>query len=340
MAIELVMLGIIVLALTLYAVLGGADFGAGVWEFNTALQSSPEERGLIYRAIGPVWEANHVWLIFVIVAMFSAFPPAFAGICRALWLPLLLALVGIVFRGAAYAFRVQLIDSRGQEALWNAVFALASTAAPFFLGASLGAVASGKLAISPAGEFSGDFLTGWISPLSIFNGFFTVGMCAYLTAVFLTREAAVEGNAALAALWRKRALGVGVWMGVLALAGLAFVAVDAASLWDGFRQRAWPLVSVSVIAGFLSLYSLWREWFHIAAIAAGAAVSTVVWGWAAAQYPLLLPPDVSIEMAKGPPTVLHVMAWSIVLGFVLLLPALGWLFYLFKSSQVRERSED
>src|SRR3569623_2021102 len=137
------MLGIIVLALTLYAVLGGADFGAGVWEFNTALQSSPEERGLFYRAIGPVWEAYLVWLFFVIVAMFSAFPPAFAGICRALWLPLLLALVGIVFRGAAYAFRVLLIDSRGQEALWNAVFALASTAAPFFLGASLGAVASG-----------------------------------------------------------------------------------------------------------------------------------------------------------------------------------------------------
>ncbi len=114
MGIDLILLGIVVLALTLYAVLGGADFGAGVWEFNTALQSSEQERSLIYRAIGPVWEANHVWLIFVIVAMFSAFPPAFAGICRALWLPLLLALTGIVFRGAAYAFRVQLLDSQRQ----------------------------------------------------------------------------------------------------------------------------------------------------------------------------------------------------------------------------------
>ena len=135
MGIDLILLGIVVLALTLYAVLGGADFGAGVWEFNTALQSSEQERSLIYRVIGPVWEANHVWLIFVIVAMFSAFPPAFAGICRALWLPLLLALTGIVFRGAAYAFRVQLLDSQRQAARFgNAVFALASTAAPFFLG--------------------------------------------------------------------------------------------------------------------------------------------------------------------------------------------------------------
>src|SRR4029077_11343944 len=131
MPIELVVVCLVGLGITLYAVLGGADFGAGVWEFNTALQASERERALIYRAIGPVWEANHVWLIFVTVVMFSAFPTAFAALSRALWLPLLLALAGIVFRGASYAFRSHAVSAARQQAAWGAVFALASTAAPF-----------------------------------------------------------------------------------------------------------------------------------------------------------------------------------------------------------------
>ena len=168
--------------------------------------------------------------------------------------------------------------------------------------------------------------------MSIFNGFFTVGMCAYLAAVFLTREAWVGGSRELAALWRNRALAVGAWMGVLALAGLLFMAGDVSALWQGFRERAWPLVLGSLVAGFLSLHSLWRRRYHVAAVSAGATVSTVVWGWAVAQYPYLLPPTVTIEVAKGPDTVLRAMTWSIGLGFVLLIPALAWLFYLFKTA--------
>src|SRR5438552_804125 len=141
MAIETTAVVMIGLGITLYAVLGGADFGAGVWEFNTALRASERERRLIERAIGPVWEANHVWLIFVIVSMFSSFPTAFVALSRALWLPLLLALVGIVFRGAAFAFRSHAVAAARQQEVWGAVFALASTAAPFFLGAAVGAVA-------------------------------------------------------------------------------------------------------------------------------------------------------------------------------------------------------
>src|SRR5262249_40495955 len=156
------------------------------------------------------------WLIFVIVAMFSAFPPAFAALSRALWVPLLLALVGIVFRGAAYAFRSHAVAAARQQAAWRAVFALASTSAPFFLGAAVGAVASGKLAVTAEGDFTGSYLTGWITPLSIFNGFFTVGMCAYVAAVFLSQEAFVDGDAELTSVWRRRALAVGVAMGILA----------------------------------------------------------------------------------------------------------------------------
>jgi cytochrome d ubiquinol oxidase subunit II len=335
MPIEMLVLATIGVGMTLYAVLGGADFGAGVWEFNTALQASEKERALIYRAIGPVWEANHVWLIFVIVAMFSAFPAAFAALCRGLWLPLLLALVGIVFRGAAYAFRSHAVAAARQQAVWGAVFALASTAAPFFLGAAMGAVAAGKLPVTAEGDFTGNYLTGWMTPLAIFNGFFTVGMCAYVAAVFLAREAFVEGSADLTVLWRRRALGVGVWMGILALVGLAFVAVDAPLLWNGFRERAWWLVAASVVAGFASLAALWRGFFRTAGIGVATTVATVIWGWAFAQSPWLVPPAISIESAKAEDGVLRLVAWSIAGGMLLLLPALAYLFYLFKTDAPR-----
>ena len=335
MPIEMIVIGTIGVGITLYAVLGGADFGAGVWEFNTALQASERERALIYRAIGPVWEANHVWLIFVIVAMFSSFPPAFAALCRALWLPLLLALVGIVFRGAAYAFRSHAVAAPRQQTVWGAVFALASTAAPFFLGAAVGAVASGRLPVTADGGYTGNYVTGWMTPLAIFNGFYTVGMCAYLAAAFLAREACVEGDAELTALWRRRALAVGVWMGILALAGLAFVAGEAPRLWAGLRERAWWLVAVSVVTGFTSLAALWREHYRVAGMGVATTVATVIWVWAVAQSPWLVPPAISIASAKAADGVLRLVAWSNAAGMLLLVPALAYLIYLFKTDGPR-----
>ena len=330
---EFILLGVLLAALTLYIVLGGADFGAGVWEFNTALQASEKERALIYRAIGPVWEANHVWLIFVLVVLWSAFPPAFALLSRALWLPLFLALVGVIFRGASYVFRSHAAGAVRQQAVWGAVFAFASTATPFFLGAAAGAIASGRLAITPQGDYSGDYLTGWLSPLSIFNAFFTVGVCAYLAAVYLSREAMLENDPALVALWRRRALATGIWVGILAMIGLAVVAINAPLLWQGFQARAWPLVGVSLLGGLLSLGALLRYRFTLAVIGAGVAVSTVIWGWGIAQYPFLAPPALTMSAAKGPKTVLWAMVWSIAGGAVLLGPALTWLFYLFKGKR-------
>lgn len=333
MAIEMWVLATVVLGLTMYAVLGGADFGAGVWEFNTGLRASDRQRALIYRAIGPVWEANHVWLIFVIVVMFTAFPTAFAGISRALWLPLLLALAGIVFRGAAYAFHTHSPGAPRQQAAWNALFALASTMTPFFLGASVGAVAKGKLGVDAQGGFDGDYLTGWVSRLSLFTGFFTTGMCAYLAAVYLAREA--QGDAELAPLWRRRALAVGVLTGVLAVAGLGIVAVDAPNLGLELRRRGWPLVALSLFAGFLSLAAVWRRRLRMASFGASTTVSTVVLGWMTAQYPYLLPPSISIQSAKAPDGVLRALLWVAVIGSLLIAPALAWLLYLFKVSRAK-----
>jgi cytochrome d ubiquinol oxidase subunit II len=333
MAPELIVLGVILAGLTLYALLGGADFGAGVWEFNTVLQAPEKERTLIYRAIGPVWEANHVWLIFVLVGLHTAFPPAFAAVGRALWLPLLLGLVGIVFRGVGFAFRSYAAGAVRQQAWWGAVFAFASTAAPFFLGAACGAIASGHLAVTVSGEYTGDYVTGWLSPLSIFTAFFAVGVCAYLAAVYLTREASQEDDPTLTVIWRRRALASGAWMGILAMAGLAMVATDAPVLWAGFRERAWPLVGLSIVGGLCSLWALLRRHFTAAVLGAGVAVAAVIWGWGVAQYPAIIPPALTIAAARGPDTVLRAMLWSIVAGTVLLLPSLVYLFVLFKGKR-------
>jgi cytochrome d ubiquinol oxidase subunit II len=328
---ELILLAAIMMALTLYAVLGGADFGAGVWEFNTAFRASPSERRLTRTAMGPVWEANHVWLIFVVVAMFGAFPAAFAALCRALWLPLHLALLGIVFRGVGFVFQAHSVGAARQQALWGAVFALASTASPFFLGACLGAVASGKLEITAAGEFTGDPLTGWVTPLSIFTAFFSVGTCAYLAAAYLVRDAERTGQTDLAEKWRRRAIACGVWVGFLSFVGLAVVAFDTPEVWDRFRSRAWPLVGLSVVTGLGSIGALWKHCNGLARVAAAATVAAVVWGWGVSQYPVIVPPEITIDSAKSPERTLWALVGVTTAAVILVLPALGFLLYLFKA---------
>jgi cytochrome d ubiquinol oxidase subunit II len=330
---EIILLLVVFAALTLYALLGGADFGAGVWEVNTALKSSDRERAMLHAAIGPVWEANHVWLILVLVTMFAAFPVAFAGVFRALWLPLLLALTGVVFRGIGFAFRTYTSGGARQQAAWDAVFAIGSTAAPFFLGASVGAVASGKLAIAGDGGFDGNYLTGWISSLSLFTGFFVVGMCAFLSSVYLAREISGLGDRTLVLLWRRRALTTGGMTGILALAGIVLVATGAPLLWEGFRVRSWPLVCGSMIGGFASLYSLVVERYRAAVVCAAIAVSAVIWAWGIAQFPMIVPPTISLDDTKAPANVLWLLVATIGIGALLLFPALGYLLYLFKTGR-------
>jgi cytochrome d ubiquinol oxidase subunit II len=329
---ETLLLGTLLGSLTIYALLGGADFGAGVWEFNTALGASPRERALLYRAIGPVWEANHVWLIFALVVAFTAFPSAFAGACRALWVPLLLALLGIFFRGSAFALRTSPAPD-GRSIRWEALFAVASTAAPFFLGASAWAIASGRLRVTPEGGYAGDPLVGWVNGMSIFGGFFAVATCAYLAAVYLARDAHREGDGELAALWRRRALAGGAWMGALSAAGLALVATSAPDLWEGFQGRAAPLVVLSAVGGILSCVAMGARRYAAAVLGAGAAVSGVVLGWGVAQYPALLPPTITADSARAPEATLRAAAWSMAGGAVLLVPSLAFLFYLFKGKR-------
>jgi len=328
---EVIALAIIGAALTLYALLGGADFGAGVWEFNTAFRASDRERALIQRAVGPVWEANHVWLLFALVMSHAAFPVAFRAASQALWMPLLLALTGIVFRGVGFVFRSYAIDSRIQQSVWGKTFALASTATPFFFGACIGAIASGNLEIDESGRYTGSYLTGWIQPLGVFSAFFAVGVCAYLSAVYFTREAELVDDPDLTTLWRRRAMGTGVAMGILAASGLVLVAVEAPSLWEEL-SAGWVVIAGSAVAGTSSLWLLYRRRFTTATIAAAGAVVSVMAGWMLAQHPYLLPPTVTIDSAKGPDAAIWASVMTAGVGAVMLIPALGYLFYLFKWS--------
>ncbi|MBS0206815.1 MAG: cytochrome d ubiquinol oxidase subunit II [Planctomycetes bacterium] len=328
-----VLLIVMLTALTLYAILGGADFGAGIWEFTTAMQATDRERQHIYKAIGPVWEANHVWLIFVLVILMNGFPAAFAALSRALWLPLLLALCGILFRGSAYIFRSYGTGSGRERVFWESVFAIASTATPLFLGSAAGAVASGKLMIPTDTTSAVDFVVGWISALTVFTGFYSVALCAYLSAVFLLREARQIGDEPLTTLWRQRALSTGLWVGVLSFGGLVMVAIEAPALAQGFLNRGWPLVIASLLCGIGSLVEVWRLNCTRAAIAAGGAVTAVIWGWGISQYPAIIPPAITASSAKAPDNVLWMMLGVISLGAVFLLPALAYLLVLFKREQ-------
>lgn len=333
------LLFVLLAALTLYILLGGADFGAGVWEFTTALQSTDKQRNHIYKAIGPVWEANHVWLVFVLVILMNGFPIAFAALSRALWLPLLLALCGIVFRGVGYAFRSYSRGTGRELVMWETVFAVASTATPLFLGASVGAVASGQLAVTASGAYEANYLTGWISSLTVFTGFYAIGMCAYLAAVYLAREAALAKDDDLTQLWRQRSLSTGLWMGLLSIGGLVTVGLEAPALAEEILSRGWPLVVVSLLCGIGSLIEIWRSNFMRAVVASAGAVAAVVWGWAVSQYPLIVPPTITSEVSQAPDNVLWAMLAIITVGALLLFPSLAYLLYLFKSGTAQSGND-
>ena len=336
---ELIVLGIMFAALGLYAVLGGADFGAGVWEFTNVMQSDDREKKLIASAIGPVWEANHVWLIFVLIIILNGFPSAFAAISRALWVPLLLALAGIVFRGAGFIFRAYAVGAEWMRETAGAVFALASTCTPFFMGMSIGALSSGEMAISEDGNYTGNHLTDWITPLAIYSGILAVGMCAYLASVYLTREASLGDDEELLNRWRGRALSTGIWIGILAWLGLLMCWLEAPTLWNGLVRRGWPLILGSMMAGVGSLITLRKDQFRVANFLAALAVATVLLGWGFGQYPVLVPPAITIQSAKSPDVVLWAMSICILVGAVIMFPALAWLIWLFKKPEISSREE-
>jgi cytochrome d ubiquinol oxidase subunit II len=331
-ALEVAVLLAIGLGLTLYILFGGADFGGGVWDLLARGPAHEGERALIADAIGPVWEANHVWLIFVVTALFAAFPPAFAALGVALYVPFSIAVAGIVFRGAAFAFRSH-GEGAGWERRWTRVFGIASLVTPAVLGMAGAALASGRIRVSPDGRVEAGLWSAWTGPLSIVAGALALAMCAYLAAVYLTVEADVRGEAELARLFRRRAVGSAIVAGALAAAGLVTVALDAPDLWAGMRERGWPLVLLSAAGGVASLLLILRRRDRAARVAAAVAVGSVVAGWGVAQWPYLIAPDLTAGDAAAPVSALRPVAVGLAVGGVLLLPSLLLLFRVFKAAR-------
>jgi cytochrome d ubiquinol oxidase subunit II len=317
---------ILFVVIAAYALFGGADFGGGIWDLLAGgAEHGSAPRELIDESITPVWEANHVWLIFILVLLWTAFPPAFAAIMTALFVPLSLSLLGIVLRGAGFAFRHTAQRLRMQE-LTGAMFAAASLITPFFMGTVVGAVVTGQVPVHPAGNV----LAAWTSPTAILTGFLFVAACAYISAVFLVPEARQRGRADLVRYFAWRATAAGVLTGALAGGTFYELSASAPRAFDRLTGIALPLVAISIAAGIAVLALLWLRWYHALAlrVTAATAVATVVWGWGLAQYPYLIPRSLSLAAGSAPNASL--VAEFVVAGLAVLLVAPGFalLYYL------------
>ena len=335
MSLEATILGIIGLGLTLYVLLAGADFGGGVWDLLASGERAQQQRALISAAIGPVWEANHVWLIFVLTGLLSAFPTVFADLSVALYLPFSLALIGIVLRGSAFAFRSHAEPDSAWQRRWTRVFGIASLVTPFVLGAAAGSIASGRIRVAND-EVQAGLLSSWTSPLSLFAGLFALTICAYLAATYLTVEAVQRGEDALERDFRGRALVAGAVAGVLAAVGLVLVHSEAPVLWEGMRDAGLLFAALSAIAGAGSLLFVWSRRYRLARAGAVVAVASVLFGWGVAQWPYLIVPDVTVTAAAAPDATLRVVVVGFAIGGAVLAPSLFLLFRIFKSGPSTE----
>jgi cytochrome d ubiquinol oxidase subunit II len=329
MSLEVVGAAALFIGVIAYALFGGADFGSGFYDLTAGGSlKGAELRTLIDHSIGPVWEANHVWLIYVLVMWWTAFPATFAAAMTTLFVPMLLALVGIVLRGASFAFR-KYSATLAQARLYGAIFAGSSVITPFFLGAVAGAIASGRV---PA-DGEGDRFASWLTPTSIFTGVIAVGTCAFLAGVFLVAESARQDRTALTDTLRRRTLVVGVVTGIVVFAALIPVTRDAPTLSEGLTGRAAPLLVASGLAGVATLVLLVRRRYSLGRVTAAVAVGTVVAGWGVGQYPWLLVDEVRIVDAAGASATLSALMVAVALAAVLVLPALGYLYWLTQSER-------
>ncbi len=325
---------VLFLAVIAYAVFGGADFGSGVWDLTAgrASRGAPLRR-LVDHAIGPVWEANHVWLVFVLVFLWGGFPEPFTDLMRATAIPMWLAALGIVARGAAFAFR-KYSPTMAWAQVAGIVFAGASLVTPFFLGTVAGAVAEGRVPADPApGELS--MWSPWLGPVSIMGGILAVATCTFLAGVFLTAEAAALGQDELADTLRRRSLIGGVITGAVAIAGIPLILAEGGPLRDGLLGRALPLIVISGVCGVATMWLLATSRLAPARLTATAAVASVVAGWGVAQYPWILVNETTIAEGAGAPATLVGLLVTTALAAVLVVPALVYLFALAERDQLQ-----
>ncbi|MFL5863745.1 MAG: cytochrome d ubiquinol oxidase subunit II [Solirubrobacteraceae bacterium] len=324
---------VLTLGVTAYAVFGGADFGAGFWSLVSGGSAQGRRaRDLARWAIGPVWEANHVWLIFVLVVLWTGFSSAFEAVFSTLFIPLSLAALGIVLRGAGFAFQNTARRLTGR-AIAERIFEVSSILTPFFLGTVVGAIASGRV---PVGNASGDPVTSWVNPLSLLIGVLFLATSAYLSAVFLVSDARRAGAADLEHYFKLRALAAGVFAGAVALAGTFVLHADAHYIYSRLTRQALPLVIISALCGLGVLVLMRRDTPRGARPLAVGAAAAVIWAWGVAQYPYLLPKALTIAAGAAPSETLTSILIVFGAAGLLVIPAIVLLYSLAQRSLIAE----
>jgi cytochrome bd ubiquinol oxidase subunit II len=333
MSLDYAVTAVLLLGVTAYALFGGSDFGAGFWDLVAGgAERGDRPRRLIEHSIGPVWEANHVWLIFCLVVLYTAFPTTFSAVMTTLFFPFVIAALGIVLRGSSFAFR-KVTRASSRRRPFGAVFAISSVLVPYSFGAVAGAIASGRVLVS--GKAPGPW-SSWINPTSAIGGVLAVSTCAYMAAVLLVDDARRSDNGALVEYFRIRALCAAVVTGGVSIAGIFVIHSNAHFLFDGLTGRALPLVVIAAVCGTGSLILLlFGVPIYPRVLAAGAVVS-VIWGWGVAQWPYLVPRTISIQQGAAPSgTLWEVLVVAAVAAFVLV-PSFGFLYTLTQRSLLED----
>ena len=316
---------VLLAAVVAYALFGGADFGAGFWDLTAGgPERGARPRAVIEHSIGPVWEANHVWLIFIFVILWTSFPEAYASITLTLFVPLMIAALGIVLRGASFAFRKAVVTARNRR-LFGAGFAASSVLVPYCMGAIVGGIATGRV---PAGGRAGDPVDSWINPTSVVGGVLAVVAAAYLSAVYLEWDARRLGQTDMTEYFRRRAVASAIVVAVIAAAGAFVLRADAGYLFDGLTSRALPVLILSGACGVGAVLLLVRGAARGARALALIAVAAAVVSWGVAQSPYILPESLTFTAAAAPPGTLTTVLVVVVLAAVIVLPGFVLLYVL------------
>jgi cytochrome d ubiquinol oxidase subunit II len=328
-----ILLGVVIVgSLTLYVLLGGADYGGGIWDMLSSGKRAQEQKDTIANAITPVWEVNHIWLILVIVLLWTGFPAAFAAITTALHIPLLALLLGIIFRGMSFTFRKYDTQSVSVQRMWGYTFSLASVFTPFVLGVVVGAITNGEVVMS-GGTSANGFLATWLGPFPFVVGAFAVALFAYLAAVYLAVEAQDDE---LREDFRRRAIFAGIAVAVFALLTFIVSFNHAPAIKDALLDRPWSWVeqSATAIASITAFLSLLRRKFMLARAAAAVQASLILWGWALAQYPFLVRPGITMTNSAAPASVQQSLLIACAVGALVLFPSMRYLLSVFKTATV------
>lgn len=319
-------------SIIIYASLEGADFGGGLWDYLSFGKHKPAMRKLIKNAIAPVWEANNVWLTYLIVGLFTAFPIVARVLTTALFIPIVLILIGITLRGATFVFR-SFSSSGALRQVWSRVFSLASVITPFLFGTMAAAVASGALGLVH-GQVPVGLIGAWLTPFAVVVGFMGVALCATISAVYLTVEADRTEQPEVANAFRWRALIAGGVMSLLGLAGLALSPWEAPILWRGLLDHAIWAVIVTMLIGIALAILLFMRRYRFARLLVIMETGALIGTWGLAQLPYIIPPNLTVTEAASPPRTMLELFISALGGMSMLIPALWLLFHVFKGANV------